>query len=95
MKNVVTLPKGTKEYVVMLLGSYPDDFYPASALADISVTPVGADPDWQAAVWLPADRGYGLLLDTSTLAVGEYDLLLRVNAGVETPILGPDRLRVA
>ena len=88
------LPQGTQEYVVVVPTQVPDEVDPRALDAQMSIMPRGEVPLlWEDAVWLDDPGGWGLLVDTDGME-GDYDVRVRLDAGVEAPMLGPVRLRV-
>lgn len=94
--NRLDLPKGTLEYVTMVVTRTANDVDPSTLSATIAIVTHGATPtgpDFKAATWLTDAHGWGLLTDTTSMN-GKYDVWLKVTATPETPLLGPALLTV-
>jgi hypothetical protein len=94
--NRLDLPKGTLEYVTMVVTRTANDVDPSTLTAKIAIVTWGTTPvsgDFNTATWLTDVHGWGVLTNTTAMS-GKYAVWLKVTATPEVPLLGPALLTV-
>jgi hypothetical protein len=93
---MVRLPKGTKEFLVVIITDKLQTLTDLATANSVTFDVVKEDGDLQVSDAICDVDGMAALslVDTTTWNEGLYELFVKIDAGVQKPVLGPFKFEV-